>query len=92
MRKTKSGPEKKIDGPSIFSDVTPILGVGYLNLWGGIPRLVDFCQMEMENPQFPQGLRASSLQFTSPLEFNAIFATVSLYHSNSMEEVKFATL
>ena len=39
-----------------------------------------------------QGLR--SLQFTSPLEFNAIFRdgiTLRL-ESNSMEEVKFATL
>ena len=34
-------------------------------------------------------LQCSSREFTSPLEFNA---RGSLYHSNSMERVKFATL
>ena len=36
----------------------------------------------------PQGLRASSLQFTSSLELNVIFRAVSFYDSNSMDEVK----
>ena len=38
-----------------------------------------------------QGLWASSLQFTSLLEFNAIFRT-GIYDSNSMDEENFSIL